>query len=250
LISTKVARIGGIECRATPQREEFLAWVSVNMRSYKLELNLQLKAKRVVGKEITLPGPSVASVTSHTTNSSLQANEDITRQLNEIQELLRNIQSHSSSTPFTTPDTSAHDSALLNHATTVEPLRKTQEVLPLAKKNLIFSKEDIPDPPNKSFSQNIAELDEMWDDVSPQWNNKSPLIICGTPIALKYWPDVYKYRLPMQWTGIKQRWHQYKVRTAVVRFQELIPEPRILSLFIAQHPNVSSGKNTPYLVDP
>jgi hypothetical protein len=140
----------------------------------------------------------------------------------------------------------------LNH---VEPLGKT-EVLPLAKKNLIFSKEDIPDPPSKSFTQNIAEMDEMWDDASPQWNNKSPLIIdylrrfCGSPIALKYWPDVYKYRLPMQWTGIKQRWHQYKVRTTVVRFQQLIPERRILSLCIAQLPDVSFGKNTPHLVNP
>jgi hypothetical protein len=84
-------------------------------------------------------------------------------------------------------------------------------MLQLANKIVHFSKGDIPDPPNMSFSQDMAQLDRIWDDLSPQWRNYSPLVIRGNYIPMKYWSVVYKYRLPKQWSGIKQLWHQYQV---------------------------------------
>jgi hypothetical protein len=79
---------------------------------------------------------------------------------------------------------------------------KIQERLRLVDKIVLFSTDDIPDPPNMSFSQDIAELDRIWDDSSPQWSTNSPLVIHGNHIPMKYWPDVYKYRSSKQWSGI------------------------------------------------
>jgi hypothetical protein len=79
------------------------------------------------------------------------------------------------------------------------------------KNTISFRSDDIPDPPVISFAKNIPQLDRMWDDASPQWSGTSPLVIQGNHIPVKYWPDVYKYRRSPQWTGIKQRWHQYRV---------------------------------------
>jgi hypothetical protein len=51
----------------------------------------------------------------------------------------------------------------------------------------------------------------MWDDTSAQWDNSSPLFIQGHSIAIKYWPDVYRYWKGRQWEGTKARWTEWKV---------------------------------------
>jgi hypothetical protein len=71
---------------------------------------------------------------------------------------------------------------------------------------------EIPDPPALSFIHDLARLDRLWDDRSPQWDNTSPLHIQGRSIALVYWPDIYRYQGTRQWSGIKQRWFEWKVR--------------------------------------
>ena len=86
--------------------------------------------------------------------------------------------------------------------------------LQIAEKQVHYSAADIPDPPALSFTQDLARLDRQWDDRSPQWDNTSPLCILNHPIALIYWPKVYQYRGNKQWTGVKQRWFEWKVRTS------------------------------------
>jgi hypothetical protein len=72
---------------------------------------------------------------------------------------------------------------------------------------------DVPDPPALSFVRDLERLYRVWDDNYPQWDNSSPLHIRGNSIALVYWPKVYRYQGTRQWTGIKQRWFEWKVRT-------------------------------------
>ncbi|KAF9236255.1 hypothetical protein BU15DRAFT_50266 [Melanogaster broomeanus] len=51
----------------------------------------------------------------------------------------------------------------------------------------------------------------MWDDSSPSWMGDSVLSIKGHPIALKYWPEVYRYAHNRQWQGTKHKWGCWKV---------------------------------------
>lgn len=52
----------------------------------------------------------------------------------------------------------------------------------------------------------------MWDDDWPTWNpSEAVLRIQGEPIALKHWPDVYKYGKSGQWAGTKKNWTQWQV---------------------------------------
>jgi hypothetical protein len=83
--------------------------------------------------------------------------------------------------------------------------------LQLANTIIEYSAGDIPDPPALSFVQDLAKLDRQWDDKSSQWDNTCHLHILGHPIALVYWPQIYQYKGTRQWTGIKQRWSDWKV---------------------------------------
>jgi hypothetical protein len=84
--------------------------------------------------------------------------------------------------------------------------------LDLADGQLRYLPTEIPDPPALSFAHDLARLDRLWDDRSPQWDNTSPLYIQGKSIALVHWPTVYRHRGTKQWRGIKQRWFEWKVR--------------------------------------
>jgi hypothetical protein len=83
--------------------------------------------------------------------------------------------------------------------------------LQIARECIQYAAADIPDPPAISFVHDLASLDRLWDDTSPQWNNASPLYIRGKSIALIYWPSVYRYRGTQQWSCIKQHWFEWKV---------------------------------------
>jgi len=75
---------------------------------------------------------------------------------------------------------------------------------------LRFMESEVPDPPAVSFTENVPRLNAMWDDTSPYWNRESVVSIQGHPIALVYWPDVYKYWRGDQWKGTKARWCDWK----------------------------------------
>lgn len=78
--------------------------------------------------------------------------------------------------------------------------------------SITFSEDEVPDPPAVGFANNIPALDRMWDDTSSAWDGHSDLVIQGKPIALIYWPDVYKYWKGTQWQGTKGRFSEWKVR--------------------------------------
>ena len=76
---------------------------------------------------------------------------------------------------------------------------------------LCFSKQSVPDPPAISFATDIPWLIQIWDDSSAEWDpTRAVLRIQGQPIALKHWPDVYRYGTG-QWAGIKKTWANWQV---------------------------------------
>ncbi|KAK6966936.1 hypothetical protein R3P38DRAFT_3380836 [Favolaschia claudopus] len=74
-----------------------------------------------------------------------------------------------------------------------------------------FGESDVPDPPAISFAhRGVESLASEWDDNSPNWAGRSSLVINGVPIAVKYWPLVYKYWKTTQWDGTKKNWFDWK----------------------------------------
>src|ERR1700722_4417717 len=83
--------------------------------------------------------------------------------------------------------------------------------LQLAWSVIKYSADDIPDPPALMFVCDLAKLDHAWDDSLQQWDNSSPLRIKDNSIAIIHWPKIYRYTGTKQWSGIKQRWFEWKV---------------------------------------
>ena len=75
---------------------------------------------------------------------------------------------------------------------------------------LEFVEADIPIPPAVSFAENLALLNQMWDDTPPHWQGNSVLIIRGVPIPIVYWKKIYS-RLHGEWKGLKSNWSLWKV---------------------------------------
>ena len=98
------------------------------------------------------------------------------------------------------------------------------------KTQITFMAADVKAPPIISFAHDIAGLNRMWDDTSSNWDNKSPLVICGRLIALVYWRDVYKssrgkneHWKPGQWRGTKDKWFKWRVGN-----KTLLLQPRLI----------------------
>lgn len=82
-------------------------------------------------------------------------------------------------------------------------------------RELYFSKQTIPDPPAVSFARDLPLLMRIWDDKLPGWSpSEAVLRIEGEPIALKYWPDLYRYGKSRQWGGVKKSWAHWRVSVA------------------------------------
>ena len=79
---------------------------------------------------------------------------------------------------------------------------------------LEFADTDVPAPPAVSFADNLALLNQMWDDAAPHWQGCSELVICGVPVPVKYWKDIYSRSKsnPGQWKGVKSNWSLWKVQ--------------------------------------
>ena len=78
---------------------------------------------------------------------------------------------------------------------------------------LTFTKEEVGDPPAISFSNNIAHLNQIWDDTSRHWiPSHSALYIQGHPIAFVYWRQVYSYGKRGQWKATLNKWADWQVR--------------------------------------
>jgi hypothetical protein len=73
--------------------------------------------------------------------------------------------------------------------------------------------DDILNPPAVSFADDIPRLNSMWDDTTPHWCGKSPLVVGGHPIPVLYWPELYKYGKKDQWKGTKGKWFEWKINS-------------------------------------
>jgi len=74
---------------------------------------------------------------------------------------------------------------------------------------LEFMEGDIPTPPVILFAENLALLNQMWDDAPSHWQGNSVLVICGVPIPIVYWKNIYS-RLHGEWKGLKSNWSLWK----------------------------------------
>lgn len=99
--------------------------------------------------------------------------------------------------------------AAIDVTSTPEPL----EYIKLANGRMLgFSKLSIPDPPSISFAKDVPRLVRMWDDSASEWDSSEAVLrVQGEPIALKYWPNLYRYGTG-QWAGIKKNWSKWQVR--------------------------------------
>ncbi|KAF8827161.1 hypothetical protein HHX47_DHR5000771 [Lentinula edodes] len=74
---------------------------------------------------------------------------------------------------------------------------------------------DLREPPSITFASNIPRLDRVWDDERPSWDpqdcGKNLLSINGTPIALRYWRDVFSGKKSNVWASLKKLWSEWKV---------------------------------------
>jgi hypothetical protein len=79
-------------------------------------------------------------------------------------------------------------------------------------RSLFFEKQRVPDPPSISFAKDLPRMMRMWDDNLPEWNPSDAVLrIRGEPIALKHWPEVYRYGKSSQWEGTKKNWAHWRV---------------------------------------
>ena len=82
---------------------------------------------------------------------------------------------------------------------------------------LTFTEADVGSPPLTGFADDVAGLNRMWDDTTPNWGGTSVLEIKGHPIPIVYWKDVYMNSnrgspwKPRQWQGMKSKWFNWKV---------------------------------------
>ncbi|EDR02426.1 uncharacterized protein LACBIDRAFT_332289 [Laccaria bicolor S238N-H82] len=54
---------------------------------------------------------------------------------------------------------------------------------------LTFTEADVGSPPLTSFADDVAGLNRMWDDTTPNWGGTLVLEIKGHPIPIVYWKD-------------------------------------------------------------
>ncbi|KAJ8594610.1 hypothetical protein M405DRAFT_729464 [Rhizopogon salebrosus TDB-379] len=62
----------------------------------------------------------------------------------------------------------------------------------------------------------------MWDDRTEHWQGRSVITIQGHPIAIEYWPLLYRYGGDQQWKGTKSRWTDY--RDIILRYRQGNPD--------------------------
>ncbi|KAJ7593476.1 hypothetical protein C8J56DRAFT_1128865, partial [Mycena floridula] len=71
-----------------------------------------------------------------------------------------------------------------------------------------FFKDDIPPPSAFRFAKDMESLTRVWDDGLSYWDPTGyNFQINGEPIALKYWPKLFR---GARWEVVKNQWHLWK----------------------------------------
>ncbi|KAJ3915736.1 hypothetical protein F5877DRAFT_69613 [Lentinula edodes] len=81
-------------------------------------------------------------------------------------------------------------------------------------KAIYYKYSQVHEPRQISFVTDIARLDRVWDDEQPNWDpldcGRNLLAINGTPIALKYWKQVFSRKNDGAWSWLKRLWVEWK----------------------------------------
>ncbi|KAJ3847120.1 hypothetical protein EV368DRAFT_51723 [Lentinula lateritia] len=93
------------------------------------------------------------------------------------------------------------------------PVGKGIATIKIAHGQLVnFESADIRDPRQILFATNIPRLECIWD--GPNWDpadcGANLLSINGTPIALRYWPEVFSGKKDARWKALKKNWTEWK----------------------------------------
>ncbi|KAJ3919639.1 hypothetical protein F5877DRAFT_77845 [Lentinula edodes] len=81
-------------------------------------------------------------------------------------------------------------------------------------KAIYYKYSQVHEPRQISFVADIARLDRVWDDEQPNWDpldcGRNLLEINGSPIALKYWKQVFSRKNDGTWSWLKRLWVEWK----------------------------------------
>jgi hypothetical protein len=76
---------------------------------------------------------------------------------------------------------------------------------------IMFSEDDVPNPPLMTFAHDIARLNSIWDDTSTFWTPADAVFfVKGQAIALVYLPELYRRWKGQQWDGLKKQYSEWK----------------------------------------
>ncbi|KAJ3926530.1 MAG: hypothetical protein NXY57DRAFT_1112400 [Lentinula lateritia] len=150
----------------------------------------QLSVPPVALRVFPLPSPSTATV-------------------NEPANTKRNDQPPTNNGPMTFMPTANTGATLLS------VLEEVTNKLTVGHGKAIFYKySQVHEPCQISFVTDIARLDCVWDDEQPNWDpldcGRNLLEINGTPIALKYWKQVFSCKNDGTWSWLKRLWVEWK----------------------------------------
>ena len=76
--------------------------------------------------------------------------------------------------------------------------------------------DNCPPPSLNGLVSSPARLLEVWDDKFSTGRCKSPLVIRGVPVPVKYWRAYYENFKQKRWKVMKQTWLSYQVRSVTV----------------------------------
>ncbi|KAJ3861706.1 hypothetical protein EV359DRAFT_66261 [Lentinula novae-zelandiae] len=98
------------------------------------------------------------------------------------------------------------------------PAVKDITTMKIAHRQLLnFNRANVHDPRQISFATNISRLERVWDDEGANWDpadcGTNLLSINGTPIALRYWPEVFSGKKDARWRALKKNWTEWKRAT-------------------------------------
>lgn len=84
-------------------------------------------------------------------------------------------------------------------------------IVKLGDEKFSVDRSQIPDPPAKHFSNDLAGLFE-------QWHCSNSLVVNGRGIPIKYWPEFYQAKKGFKsgaWKAIRVEWGNWKVSCTV-----------------------------------
>ncbi|GAW03847.1 hypothetical protein LENED_005599 [Lentinula edodes] len=111
--------------------------------------------------------------------------------------------------------TTTNSSSANSTAPIQRPSVEAENQLTIAHGKVIkYQYSEVREPRQISFVADVARLDCVWDDEGPNWDpldcGKNLLEINGTPVALRYWCDIFRGKGDGTWSWLKKYWTEWK----------------------------------------